>query len=545
MKGPAARDDDSMAVLLRGIKADLARLSARSTVPVGTGWRIEQRGQNLVAVLPGDDAEFVVASPGGECGKVLACVADAFDGTLLYDEGDRVMGVRISEDAGNGLRTGADGGLYASAGESGSAPVVVSGPYKAPGIVNGQDVWDSDWEDYPGSWVVPPGTRDQDTWTYSHPYFDDDLYPDPMTYDDRHADPRTGVSMHVAEVNRPAMKRSIREVGRSFTWWLEKFNSDPHWCKDWCEVAFTAYFTGWPPTYTDPRADPGFVFEFNICILEFYPGGSVWLSSDGYNAEIAVRAGPEGRITREFAAKETEHTPRDEMHWVVPIETYGHAGDRDYLPLNTLIRFRAKFRRGGESALYLYLGDPAKPDDEYDNAWTFGPGINFDWTNGTTPGFSVGTMLYEGDALNRDYPYWETNVSPLDYVPAIRIPEFWISNVIFTIDPVDDPRKGTRPDQGLTWGNVGGRVKRAGADVAGATVTISPVAPAEGLTQVTKSEGGGFFTFYSVQLGTWKITATDGVSSASIVRAVTDPWDEDDHPWNGGGWDADWYITLP
>jgi hypothetical protein len=541
VKGPAARDDDSMAVLLRGIKADIARLSVRSTVPVGEGWRIEQRGQNLVAVLPGEDAEFVVASPGGECGKVLACLAGAFDGTLLYDEGDRVVGVRISQDAGNGLRTGEDGGLYAAAGGASVAePVVVSGPYQAPGIVNGQRVYSGDWEDFPGSWLVPPGTRDPDSYEYSHPYFDDDLYPSVMTYDDQHADPRTGVSMHVSEVSRPAINRSIREVGRSFSWWLTKLVADPHWCKDWCEVAFTAYFTEWPPQYTDPRI-PGSKLDLSICVLEFYPGASVWLTTDGYgHAAISVRAGPSGRIAREFGTKYMEHTPASEKYYVVPIETYGYTGRTANVPLNTLVRFRGVFRRGGESALYLYYGDPAKPGDEYDAGWTFGPAINFDWTNWTSPGFTVGTLLYEGDTLNRDYPY--SNNNPLDYVPAVRVPEFWISNVTFKVDPVDDPRRGARATQGITWGNVGGGVQRAGANVARATVTIAPVAPTEGLTQVTKTDSYGDYTFYSVQLGTWKITATDGVSTASITRAVTLPWDDDRSYWNG---DDSWIIALP
>lgn len=535
MKGPAARDDDSMAVLLRGIKTDIARLSARSTVPVGEGWRIEQRGPNLVAVLPGEDAEFVVASPGGECGKVLACLAGAMNGTLFYDDADRVAGVRISEDTGNGLRTGEDGGLFSRGGAGTSRePVVLSGPYKAPGVIIGNRWNGYDWEDIPGSWIVPPGTRDPDTYEYSNPYFDDDMFDGAgwnvgLWYDDKHADPRTGLSLRIPQISWTVPQHQYNTLSLSsthFGWYLGKFGPDPHWCKDWCEISFTAYFTEWPNKFTDPRDNQQHSTGFYL--MSFWPGGSLWINDNG---EPEIR---QGDVVREYAG------PYVQQLWVQPDSVYGHIRHQDFVPLNTLLRFRAVFRRGGESALYIYYGDPSKPDDEYDDAWSFGPAINMDLTSGSSPEFTVGS-LFGYQSLNREYPYWQGN--PLDYIPPMRFPEYWISNIVIKIDPVDDPRKGTRAKQ-VSWGHVGGRVHRSGTDITGATVTISPVAPATGLTQTTKSKGGSF-TFYSVQLGTWKITAADGISSASITRQVTQEWSDYDEDSNGGYWDTDWTIALP
>lgn len=501
MKGPAARDDDSMAVLLRGIKADIARLSARSTVPVGVGWRIEQRGPNLVAVLPGEDAEFVVASPGGECGKVLACLAGAMNGTLFYDDADRVAGVRISEDAGNGLRAGEDGGLFAGGGEeTAGPPMVFSGPHLVAGVPEGQDIWiSSDRDQYPGLWNFPDEGASHglifDAWENGDTTG--------MYYSTENADPVTGVSIRVPPRGWTSPVMDIPPGDFYAYFFLYPDNMVPDhvaWCSE-LEISFTAYFSGYPSSYHDPADGPGqYNHNDSMVIMDFYPGAAVILRSTG---SVDAQAASGSDDTGDFARKGPYFGDEE---WPVYPAIPGTYND---VPLHTLIKFRCRLRRDGTSAVYLYYGDTTKPEDQWDDIVPLGPVMNFDRLWWSTPMFQFGTDI-QVRRLNRQYGQYSP--VPSTPYPAMTFPEWWLSNISVTIWPGrlyhQDAADRARVD--------GGVITAGGSDAEGVIVTLTKAGetvPA----QTTQTNAYGNYRFFSVPQGSWSVTARDGAKT--VTRA--------------------------
>lgn len=110
---PAPRED-AMVTLLRDLKARVAAIAGRLTVPVGKRWRIEEdRDGNLVAVIPSTRHRILLGTPGGaDCGPLAACLPGMLADPLRFDTDARLLGVALSAAAGNTLTVAADRGLY-------------------------------------------------------------------------------------------------------------------------------------------------------------------------------------------------------------------------------------------------------------------------------------------------------------------------------------------------------------------------------------------------------------------------------------------------
>lgn len=66
MARPAPRDNDSMRHVLAKLKADLAALRRRPSIPVGKRWRLEETSSGeLAAVIPATRQQVVLGTPGG------------------------------------------------------------------------------------------------------------------------------------------------------------------------------------------------------------------------------------------------------------------------------------------------------------------------------------------------------------------------------------------------------------------------------------------------------------------------------------------------
>lgn len=115
MGRPPARGDGAMTQLLRELRGRVAALESRRSAPIGKGWRVEEdpASGDLVAVSPGRGARVVLATGAGEPGPaVVRVVGRAVGDGVAYDEDSGTIGAHVSQDAGNALTYGQDGGLY-------------------------------------------------------------------------------------------------------------------------------------------------------------------------------------------------------------------------------------------------------------------------------------------------------------------------------------------------------------------------------------------------------------------------------------------------
>ncbi|MGI5292852.1 hypothetical protein ACQEVF_57410 [Nonomuraea polychroma] len=76
----------------------------------------------------GSDGGLWAAQAGTSCSAVQDALAGAWGRGLVWDAGSRLVNVRISSDAGNRVRYGTDGGLYAGAPSPGPWTLLGSGP---------------------------------------------------------------------------------------------------------------------------------------------------------------------------------------------------------------------------------------------------------------------------------------------------------------------------------------------------------------------------------------------------------------------------------
>jgi hypothetical protein len=457
MVRPIPPDADAMRTLLTRMKTQLEQLANRAQVTVGKRWQVREdpKTGDLVASIPSSGRKVVLATPDGTCGLVAGCVADALDLTLQFS-GEKAprLGARISEQAGNTLTRGDDGGLYAGGGAGGWAEL--SGPHLAPERTTWpNEVGPSDAADYPGLWTFPdgpygtpltPGTDPLGNWNPGA--FGTAFDGFPFTYSKAHAPPGE-LSLHFpAQTGATAEGGSYAGVEWNIVPWDEwyvPYGVNARWVGAGVDADFTCVFTGpWPTIAPGPLPPDRFMDAMPVtyCLLNFWPGFSLYVE-DGY---LWAKAAPVGAtLTRNTTLGVDANRRWAETYfarWQPGAGTYTtRQGTR--VPLDVPVRFRVQLRRAGQNVVWVYIGDDVatRPVEQFDTYLSLGPaGINFDYCLGSPPNFAFGPQVGWNEFL---YPY-----DPVTDTPAVTVPEMWMTDVKLRIglpDPVWWPPPPTNP----------------------------------------------------------------------------------------------------